>query len=229
MEFVIIAILFIFIGIIAGIIGFLVMRKNQKTQKNSPVERASVVVIGNYAESRMVNDNFQQTVDSTQAFTEKSYYIRFKTKTRKVLSFRVKKKDWLKYHEGDQGILTYQGYKIISFEPKNVGIKDLNYFDRIKKEGKTGWIYGEAQGLDVSIPSSEPKLFDLKDLELFIKDVKNDESDWFFTIKNDKGVERQYEREGKTRIRETKLINDESSTLPISELLAHIRNWLEGA
>ncbi|RJX24592.1 MAG: DUF2500 family protein [Acholeplasma sp.] len=228
MEFVIIAIIFIFVGLIAGIIGFLVMRKNQVNQKNSPIERASVVVLGNYAESRMVNENFQQTVDTAQAFTDKSYYVRFKTKTKKILSFQVKKKDWLKYHEGDQGILTYQGYKIIDFEPKNVGIKDINYFDRVKKEGKTGWIYGEAQALDLHISSSEPKLFDIKDLELFIKDVKNDESDWFFTIKNNKGIERQYEREGKTRIRETKLINDESMTYPMNELLKNIKVWIEG-
>ncbi len=228
MDFVIIAVIFIFVGMIAGVVGFLVMRKNQINQKNSPIERASVVVIGNYAESRVVGKNFQQTVDTTQGFTDKSYYVRFKTKTRKVLSFRVKKKEWFKYHEGDQGILTYQGYKIISFEPKNVGIKDIAYFDRSKKEGKKGWIYGEATGLDLNIPSTEPKLFDIKDLELFIKDIKNDESDWFFTIKNDKGVEKQFERETKTKIKETKLINDESIIYPMSELLKNIKSWLEG-
>lgn len=228
MEFVIIAIAFIFIGIIAGIIGFLVMRKNQINQKNSPIERASVVVIGNYTESRVVGENFQQTVDTAKGFTDKSYYVRFKTKTRKVLSFKVKPKEWSKYHEGDQGILTYQGYKILSFEPKNVGIKDIQYFDRAKKEGVTGWIYGEAQGLDLNISSSDPKLFDIKDLELFIKDIKNDESDWFFTIKNDRGIERQFEREGKTKIRETALMNDASSVYPMSELLKKIKAWLEG-
>lgn len=228
MDFVIIAIVFIFVGLIAGVIGFLVMQKNQRNQKNSPIERASVIVIGNYAESRLVGENFQQTVDSARGFTDKSYYVRFRTKTRKILSFKVRPKEWYKYHEGDQGILTYQGYKIISFEAKNVGIKDLAYFDRSKKEGKTGWIYGEATGLDLSIPSTEPKLFDIKDLELFIKDVKNDESDWFFTIKNDKGVEKQFERDSKTKIKETKLINDESIIYPMSELLKNIKSWLEG-
>lgn len=228
MEFVIIAIIFIFVGIIGGTIGFLVMRKNQVNQKNSPIERVSVVVIGNFTESRVVGENFQQTVDTARGFTDKSYYVRFKTKTKKVLSFKVKPKEWYKYHEGDQGILTYQGYKIISFEPKDVGIKEIQYFDRTKKEGKTGWIYGEAQALDLHIASDEPKLFDMKDLELFIKDVKNDPSDWFFTIKNDKGIERQYEREGKTKIRETKLINDESIVYPMSELLKNIKAWIEG-
>ncbi|TNF09893.1 MAG: DUF2500 family protein, partial [Bacillota bacterium] len=226
MEFVIIAIVFIFVGLIAGFIGFLVMRKNQVNQKNSPIEQTAVVVIGNYTESRVLGENFQQTVDTVRGFTDKSYYVRFKTKTRKILSFKVKPKAWYKYHEGDQGILTYQGYKILKFEPKNLGIKDINYFDRTNKEGVTGWIYGESKGLDISIPSSEAKLFDTKDLELFIKDIKNDESDWFFTIKNYNGEERQYEREGKTRIRETKLLNDDVVIYPMTELLKKIKTWI---
>ncbi|MBU1143774.1 MAG: DUF2500 domain-containing protein [Firmicutes bacterium] len=229
MEFVIIAIVFIFVGIIAGVIGFLVMRKNQVNQKNSPIEQTAVVVIGNYTESRIVGENFQQTVDTVRGFTDKSYYVRFRTKTRKVLSFKVKPKAWYKYHEGDQGILTYQGYKILSFEPKQLGIKDIHYFDCVKKEGITGWIYGEAQGLDLSISSSDAKLFDMRDLELFIKDIKNDESDWFFTIKNNKGDERQYEKEGKTKIRETKLINNEIIIYPMTELLKNIKTWIEVA
>lgn len=228
MIWVIIAIVFVFVGIIAGIIGFLVMRKNQIKQKNTPVESVQVTVGGTHTETKMTNKNFtSSTVDSFNAYEQKGYYVQFRTKNNKKLSFRVNKKEWLSYHDGDQGILTYQGYKIIRFEPKKATSKYNGYFDSSVQGKNTCWLYGEAIGLQVYVPSTKPVICNHQDIELFLKDLMDDESDWFFTIKNSLKEEIQIEREGKNMVKQTNLADEQSITYSKRELLEYIKSFMK--
>lgn len=229
MEIVIIAIFVILIGLIAGGVAFFVMRKNQIEQKNAPIEHVFVTVGGTYSESKTVNKNFTSTtVDSYNGYQQKSYYIHFRTKKNQKLSFRVSKKMWLTFHDGDQGILTYQGYKILGFEPKkDIEIKDA-YFDKKGKQEKPYYIYGQAQGLGVNIHSNQPMPCHMKDIKRFISDVIDDSSDWFFTLKKDQETEFQYERENENDVLETNLINNREAIIPMSQLFETIKKHMEG-
>lgn len=225
MGFVIAAVVFVFIGLIAVFVGFFVMQSNQKKQKNAPVERVQVKVGSAYTESKVMNQNFTSgSVDSAGGYEQKGYYIQFRTKQNKKLTFRLKKKDWLKYHDGDEGMLTYQGYKIISFEPMTTMVED-GYFMQNKTENSSRFIYGEAQGLGFSVSSTAPVKFELAELKRFIQDLKDDQSDWFFTIKTRSEL-RQFEKESDTNIKETNLTTNEEKELLMNDLYMHLKSFL---
>ncbi len=225
MGFVIAAVVFVFIGLIAVFVGFFVMQSNQKKQKNAPVERVQVKVGSAYTESKVMNQNFTSgSVDSAGGYEQKGYYIQFRTKQNKKLTFRLKKKDWLKYHDGDEGMLTYQGYKIISFEPMTTMVED-GYFMQNKTENSSRFIYGEAQGLGFSVSSTAPVKFELAELKRFIQDLKDDQSDWFFTIKTRSEL-RQFEKESDTKIKETNLTTNEEKKLLMNDLYMHLKSFL---
>ena len=225
MGFVIAAVVFVFIGLIAVFVGFFVMQSNQKKQKNTPVERVQVKVGSAYTESKVMNQNFtSSSVDSAGGYEQKGYYIQFRTKQNKKLTFRLKKKDWLKYHDGDEGMLTYQGYKIISFEPMTTMVED-GYFMQNKTENSSRFIYGEAQGLGFSVPSTAPVKFELAELKRFIQDLKDDQSDWFFTIKTRSEL-RQFEKESDTNIKETNLTTNEEKELLMNDLYMHLKSFI---
>ncbi|MCV2231326.1 DUF2500 domain-containing protein [Acholeplasma manati] len=226
MGFVVAAVVFVFIGLIAVFVGFFVMQSNQKKQKNAPVERVQVKVGSAYTESKVMNQNFTSgSVDSAGGYEQKGYYIQFRTKQNKKLTFRLKKKDWLKYHDGDEGMLTYQGYKIIGFEPITSTIED-GYFMHNKPENTTRFIYGEAQGLGFSVSSTAPVKFELAELKRFIQDLKDDQSDWFFTIKTRSEL-RQYEKESDTNIKETNLTTNEEKELLMNGFYAYLKSFIE--
>lgn len=225
MGFVIAAVVFVFIGLIAVFVGFFVMQSNQKKLKNTPVERVQVKVGSAYTESKVMNQNFTSgSVDSAGGYEQKGYYIQFRTKQNKKLTFRLKKKDWLKYHDGDEGMLTYQGYKIISFEPMTTMVED-GYFMQNKTENSSRFIYGEAQGLGFSVSSTAPVKFELAELKRFIQDLKDDQSDWFFTIKTRSEL-RQFEKESDTNIKETNLTTNEEKELLMNDLYMHLKSFL---
>ncbi len=225
MGFVIAAVVFVFIGLIAVFVGFFVMQNNQKKQKNAPVERVQIKVGSVYTESKVMNQNFTSgSVDSAGGYEQKGYYIQFRTKQNKKLTFRLKKKDWLKYHDGDEGMLTYQGYKIISFEPMTTMVED-GYFMQNKTENSSRFIYGEAQGLGFSVSSTAPVKFELAELKRFIQDLKDDQSDWFFTIKTRSEL-RQFEKESDTNIKETNLTTNEGKELLMNDLYMHLKSFL---
>lgn len=225
MGFVIAAVVFVFIGLIAVFVVFFVMQSNQKKQKNAPVERVQVKVGSAYTESKVMNQNFtSDSVDSAGGYEQKGYYIQFRTKQNKKLTFRLKKKDWLKYHDGDEGMLTYQGYKIISFEPMTTMVED-GYFMQNKTENSSRFIYGEAQGLGFSVSSTAPVKFELAELKRFIQDLKDDQSDWFFTIKTRSEL-RQFEKESDTNIKETNLTTNEEKELLMNDLYMHLKSFI---
>lgn len=225
MGFVVAAVVFVFIGLIAVFVGFFVMQSNQKKQKNTPVERVQVKVGSAYTESKVMNQNFTSgSVDSAGGYEQKGYYIQFRTKQNKKLTFRLKKKDWLKYHDGDEGMLTYQGYKIINFEPMTTMVED-GYFMQNKTENSSRFIYGEAQGLGFSVSSTAPVKFELAELKRFIQDLKDDQSDWFFTIKTRSEL-RQFEKESDTNIKETNLTTNEEKELLMNDLYMHLKSFI---
>lgn len=225
MGFVIAAVVFVFIGLIAVFVGFFVMQSNQKKQKNAPIERVQVKVGSAYTESKVMNQNFTSgSVDSAGGYEQKGYYVQFRTKQNKKLTFRLKKKDWLKYHDGDEGMLTYQGYKIITFEPMTITVED-GYFMQNKPDNTTRFIYGEAQGLGFSASSTVPVKFELAELKRFIQDLKDDQSDWFFTIKTRSEL-RQYEKESDTNIKETNLQTNEEKELLMNNLYLHLKSFI---
>lgn len=102
------------VGAFAGIV---VVIKNRTTQLKLPIDRVEATVVAARSEIKMMNQNFTSgTVDSAGAYESKQYYVDYKIKGGKKLSFRMKKKDWLKHHDGDKGILVYQGTKWMAFE-----------------------------------------------------------------------------------------------------------------
>lgn len=227
MIFVYIAIAFVFIGLIAAVIGLLYVKKTRNEQKNAPIERAEVTVVGAFTEVKMMNSNFtSQTVDRANSYEQKVYSVQFRMKNNKKLTFKLNKKTWLKYHDGDQGILTYQGYKIIDFEPKKLIDITNDYFGHEQELGKTAWFYGEAQGLRINIPSSQPILCDMRELKSLISALEDDSSDWFFTIKVDDQIEIQFERDGQMNIKESNLSNQKTAIYPMSDLLKNIQKMM---
>jgi hypothetical protein len=229
MDIVVIASLVILIGFIAFGISFFVMRKNRINQKNAPIECVFVTVGGTYSESKTVNKNFtSSTVDSYNGYQQKSYYIHFRTKKNQKLSFRVSKKIWLTFHDGDQGMLTYQGYKILNFEhKKGIELND-SYFDRTHQSEKPFYIYGQAQNLGVNIDSKLPFPCHLRDLKRFISALKEDSSDWFFTLKKDEDTIFQYEKENENDILETDFKNDQTQIIPMDMLFQTIKKRMVG-
>jgi hypothetical protein len=225
MGFVIVAVVFVFIGLIAVMVGFFIMQSNQKKQKNAPIERVFVKVGSAYTDTKIMNQNFTSgTVDSAGGYEQKGYYVQFKTKQNKKLTFRLKKKEWLKYHDGDTGMLTYQGYKILGFEPVESPLEDP-YFDQTKSNN-IRFIYGEASGLNFSVSSKQPLKFEMNELKRFIKDLKDDTSDWFFTIQYTNQV-RQYEKQSDSNIIETTIQTGEELNVSLTHLFEHIQAWIQ--
>lgn len=102
------------IGAFAGVV---VVIKNRSEQAKLPVERIEATVLATRSEIKLMNQNFTSgTVDSAGAYESKQYFADFKLKGGKKLTFKLQKRDWLKLHEGDKGILVYRGTKWIALE-----------------------------------------------------------------------------------------------------------------
>jgi hypothetical protein len=104
-------------ALIGALAGVYVVIKNRNEQAKLPVERIEATVVATRSETKLMNQNFTSgTVDSAGAYESKQYYADFKIKGGKKMTFRLKKKEWLKLHDGDKGILVYQGTKWIALE-----------------------------------------------------------------------------------------------------------------
>lgn len=107
-------------ALLGAFAGVYVVIKNRNEQAKLPVERIAATVLATRSETKLMNQNFTSgTVDSAGAYESKQYYADFKIKGGKKLTFRLKKKEWLKLHDGDKGILVYQGTKWIALEPSS--------------------------------------------------------------------------------------------------------------
>lgn len=110
MVVVIIALIVGVFAIAAAVIALIVVRKNQAMQKMAPEISVEAKVKGTYA-----NEQASYTVDSPNAKTSSTYYAEFVLKNKTKLRFRISKKLFLTLHDGDQGILVYQGNKVVNF------------------------------------------------------------------------------------------------------------------
>jgi uncharacterized protein YneF (UPF0154 family) len=229
MEIVIIAIVFIFVGLIGGVIGFVVMNKNQKALKNAPEVKISAVVQSTRSDIKNMNQNFtSSTVNQSGGFEQKTYFVDFKVQGGKKLTFKMKKKEWLSYHEGDEGVLIYKGNKIISFEHKKQTQFKENYFDHKPKKGPIVQFYGESKKLDVNIHSTHRISCDLTDLKLFIKDLRDDTSDWFFVLSKNTKEELQVEKESESilKLSYTKSTHISEKHIEESKLYAEVESFI---
>lgn len=105
------------LSLLGAFAGIAVVIKNRNEQAKLPIERTPATVIGTRTETKLMNQNFTSgTVDSAGAYESKQYYADFRIKGQKKLSFRMKRKEWLKLHDGDKGILVYQGNKWMAWE-----------------------------------------------------------------------------------------------------------------
>lgn len=103
-----------FFGAVAGIV---VVVKNRAALAKLPIERTPATVVATRTETKFMNQNYTSgTVDSAGAYENKQYYADFRIKGNKKISFRMKRKEWLKLHDGDKGTLVFQGTKWLAWE-----------------------------------------------------------------------------------------------------------------
>lgn len=119
-------------------------------------------------------------------------------------------------------MLTYQGYKILSFDSLEAPVADP-YFDQ-SKSSDLYRIYGEAAELNFSIPSNQSLKFEINELKRFIQDLKDDKSDWFFTIEYQNDIH-QYEKVSDDEVQETIIQSGVVHPIRIHQLFTHIQSW----
>lgn len=106
------------LSLLGAFAGIAVVIKNRNEQAKLPIERIEATVVATRTETKFMNQNFTSgTVDSAGAYENKQYYADFRIKGQKKLTFRMKRKEWLKLHDGDKGTLVYQGAKWMAWEP----------------------------------------------------------------------------------------------------------------
>lgn len=106
------------ISLIGAFAAVAVVVKNRREQAKLPIERIEATVVATRTETKLMNQNFTSgTVDSAGAYENKQYYADFRIKSNRKLSFRMKRKEWLKLHDGDKGVLVYRGSKWMGWEP----------------------------------------------------------------------------------------------------------------
>ncbi len=199
-----------FIAIIAAIIK---VSKNTKEQKNAPEVVANAKVLKSYSQSHEM-----QTVDSANAHTTSSYYIELLLDDKSKKKFKVKKKLFLKVHDGDYGRLTYKGYKLIDFVViENNAIssskkeKTKYFFQKGVKDGITVKFYADAPSLAVVIPSSAPIECDYEEVCNYIKRLPNS-CDNFFCLEKSNGDIIEFSNDGKSTIVEINIPLDDRYT-----------------
>ena len=189
--------LFILLGIVAMVAAMVVVFKNIRANIKIPEETVSATLKGVRSQIKQVNQNYSsETVDSAGGEV-KQYFADFKLKGGKKLTFRINRKKALSYHDGEVGQLTYKGNKFIDFtvteKEKKLPLKDL-FFLQEKKTGETVDFYGEAEQLNLSVPSDQRLKCDYSDIKRLTERLLEDQSDWFFLLKS-KEKELQIEKE----------------------------------
>ncbi len=186
-----------FIAIIAAMIK---VSKNTKEQKNAPEVVTNAKVLKAYSQSHEM-----QTVDSANAQTTSSYYIEFLLDDKSKKKFKVKKKVFLKVHDGNYGRLTFKGYKLLDFvviENKAISSsknKTKYFFQKGAKDGITVKFYADAPSLNVSIPSSAPVECDYDEVCNYIKRLPSS-CDNFFCLEKTNGDIIEFSNDGKSTI-----------------------------
>jgi hypothetical protein len=204
MEIVIIATVFVIIGIITGVIALAVVLKNKKVQRLAPVETVTATVLGAFSQIDQSNQNYTSgTVDSTGANETKEYSVAFSLTDGQKMTFRMKKKAALALHDGDRGQLTFKGYKFIDFvvtEKTNMKVK-LPFFVKGINKMSSVKFYGESKHLGVAVASRQAIDCDLSDIQRLIQRLPEDKTDWFFVLKRKDGTKLQAEKESDGQIK----------------------------
>lgn len=99
------------LAIVAIVAAMVVMGRNMKVQDNAEVVTTKATIIRTYS-----NSQDHLTVDSANARTTSTYYVEFILDDKSKVSFKIKKKFFLSLYDGDEGVLTYKGNKILEFE-----------------------------------------------------------------------------------------------------------------
>lgn len=191
----------VIVGAIIAVIAAMIKIKNNVTeQKNAPEITANAQIIKTYSQSYE-----SYTVDSANARTTSTYYIEFLLESKNRETFKVSKKLFLSVHDGDKGILTYKGNKVIEFqvtdtscESNNIESKAKYFFQNSQQNGMTVKFYAEASDIDVNIPSTAPIECDYDEICNFVEQIPNITGDNFFSLEKQNGEIIQFSNDGKS-------------------------------
>ncbi|MFA5007239.1 MAG: DUF2500 family protein [Candidatus Izemoplasmatales bacterium] len=229
---VIIALAAVVIAFVAIGAAVAVTMKQAKIQRDAPEIRTTATVLRTMSDHAVRNENFSSgTVDSAGGFEVSSSYVEFALKDGKTVRFKLKKKDWLRYHDGDFGTLTYKGRLILDFQKRRqpVGKEEETFFPSRPKTEPAGTLYGEAKRAGFVRTSDKPVAVDGEDLAFLVGRLGDDPTDWFFVLTRKNGDVLQVERsEGDAVEATTTLAGVESlETIPFDGLLARLKRFLD--
>ena len=187
---VIIALVF---GLIAIIISVLVIKSNISKQRKAKNERVEATVLRTESNTRMVSSSGASTVDSGSGYEKTEYFIEFKLITGERKRFKVKKKEFLSLHDGDQGYLLWKGYKYLGFEPKSqvegtnfLQKEEMYFFQKSSKTGPVFTFYGELTSQKISLFSDNQMEVDESEVKTIWKKMIGNKKDSFIVITNGK-------------------------------------------
>ncbi|NDL67239.1 DUF2500 domain-containing protein [Anaerotalea alkaliphila] len=192
----------VLLGALAAVVlaVFTVIR-NSRSQREAPVVSVQAKVLGTYSQSYE-----SHTVDTADARTTSTYRVEFLLEDRSQKTFKVGKKQFLALNDGDRGVLTFQGDRLVGFErgprpdtatashrPAGSGY----FFQEGDRQGPTLKFYADSQELGVSIPGSSPLPCTFDEVVRYAKRMLEDTTkDNFFGLEKPSGEILQFSKAG---------------------------------
>jgi hypothetical protein len=194
------------IFIVAGVIGFLaaisaiiyiivIIMRNSKL----PIVTGMAEVVRSDANSLVVNADGTTTLDEFRGSANKSFLLSFRLENGQKVTFRVKKELYFHVLEHQTGVLTYQGYKLISFNYEGYPIatkqrkrlSTLAVFSGQADDTTDVVVYGECQALKIEIRSDEAINCTLKEVNDYLQRILNKNYEHFIVLthRNGNGLE----------------------------------------
>ena len=145
LEIIVIVVILFSLGGAGYAIAYMLGRRRK--MRSLPVKTEPAVLIGIDCEDRQVNENFtSETVVAGSHGRVSDYRARFRLKDNRRITFKVKRKYALTFHDGDAGHLTYQGERFIGFSVTGkTNPATETYFPGRRRIPPTVLVYGEAR------------------------------------------------------------------------------------
>jgi len=182
--------------------------KNIIRQTKEPIMSEKAEVSRKNKENKIVKSNGVYTVDTSGGYERANYYVTFKLRSGKLVTFKVKKKFYLQFENHQTGLLTYRGYKLICFDFEGYPVNDKKrkqmnqtaFFGGKRHTSEVVHFYGESKELDVDYHSTEKIECDQEELNRFIKQLVNNKFESFFILENKEGNVLEVSHDGNSEL-----------------------------
>lgn len=183
------------ISAIAIFLAIIKIIHNVIKQVKEPTINEKAEIVRTNRETNIVKSGGEATVDTVRGYQKSTYYVTFKLKNKKLVTFKIRKKLFVKLFEHQTGMLTYKGYKLVDFEyegypvntPQRKTMSPTQFFEGKKHTSPVVRFYGEAKELDVDYHSDQAIDCDQMELNKFIDQLIHNESENFFSLESSKG------------------------------------------